>query len=426
MIAALMALSLNAIGLTFGAAEAQARGVMAPWGVGESRGEDLRLSLATFSPGDEVPAWFGHSALVVEDTRHGVSRLYNYGMFSFNQTMIFRFAMGRLLFWVGDTPVVGTYELYRRQNRDVRIQELNLSPAKRLEMATFLANNVLEENREYLYHHYDDNCSTRIRDVIDVATKGQFKEFAMAPGRMTLRQHTRRHAGKNPPMDALLMFLMNSDIDHPTTIWEEMFLPLELEQRIDTFEYVNEEGELVPLVSRRTTYFESDRPPVPDEPRAIWPWAFLFSCVVGASVFALGRWNERKQSRSSRVLFGFSHVGVGLFLGLPGMILGMMWLVTEHQVTYWNQNLFWANPLTLVVILLGLMYAFGSIRARRLLPTLWLMLGGIAALGIVVNLIGFLYPPMYQDTSIPMAIALPMIVGALLSMNLERFRAKPV
>jgi peptidoglycan/LPS O-acetylase OafA/YrhL len=106
------------------------------------------------------------------------------------------------------------------------------------------------------------------------------------------------------------------------------------------------------------------------------------------------------------------------------MILGMMWLVTEHQVTYWNQNLFWANPLSLVVILFGLMYAFGSTRARRLLPTLWLMLGGIAALGIVVNLIGFLYPPMYQDTSIPMAIAVPMIVGSLLSMNLERFRTK--
>jgi hypothetical protein len=406
------------------AADAQLRGPNVPWAMGESRGEDLRISLATFSPGDDIPSWFGHSAVVVEDTRRGVGRLYNYGMFTFDQAMIFRFAMGRLLFWVGDSSIYGTYDFYRRMNRDVRIQELNLSAARRLEVASFLADNVREENREYLYHHYDDNCATRIRDIIDLATGGQFKEMAMAPGRMTLREHTRRHSGHNPPMDALLMFLMNSDIDHPTRIWDEMFLPEELERRVDDFEYVNEAGERVSLVKARQTYHQSDRRPVPDEPFNLWPWALLLSMLVGAGAVALGRWHQRRPSRASRSLFGLYHAGIGLFLGFPGLILGAMALVTEHQVTYWNQNLFWANPLTLLVIPVALMFTLGSQRGQRHLPTLWLLLSGIVAVGILVNLVGFVVPALYQDTSIPAALAVPMILGATLSLNLNRWHQK--
>ncbi|MFU8804583.1 MAG: hypothetical protein ACNA8W_12290, partial [Bradymonadaceae bacterium] len=92
--ARLFAAALIAMALLGGSlAEAEAYSVPPPWGVGESKGEDLKISLATFSPGPDVPSWFGHGAMVVEDTRLGVSRLYNYGMFSFNQAMIFRFAM---------------------------------------------------------------------------------------------------------------------------------------------------------------------------------------------------------------------------------------------------------------------------------------------------------------------------------------------
>ena len=59
-----------------------------PWGTGESQGEDLAISLVTFSPGDDVASWWGHGSLVVEDRRLEQSRLYNYGMFSFDERML--------------------------------------------------------------------------------------------------------------------------------------------------------------------------------------------------------------------------------------------------------------------------------------------------------------------------------------------------
>ena len=80
---------------------------LAPWADGRSAPEDLEVSLVTFGPGDDIPSWFGHSALVVEDRRRGEARLYNYGMFDFDKFA--RFALGRLEFWVGEASVGGTY-----------------------------------------------------------------------------------------------------------------------------------------------------------------------------------------------------------------------------------------------------------------------------------------------------------------------------
>src|SRR5215217_3188486 len=113
-----------------------------PWSTGESRPEDLVISLATFGPGDDIPSWFGHGSLVVRDRRLNEERLYNYGMFTFDGRMLARFLMGRLEFWVGDASALGTYRLYRYLDRDVRIQELNLPPDRRLLVARALADNV--------------------------------------------------------------------------------------------------------------------------------------------------------------------------------------------------------------------------------------------------------------------------------------------
>jgi hypothetical protein len=202
----------------------------APWARGQSQGEDLEIYLVTFGPGPEVVSWFGHSALVVEDRRMGERRLFNYGMFSFDSKILARYALGRLEFWVDATPYVAeTYRLYAAEGRDVRLQRLNLTPERKLALARSLSENILPQNRYYLYHHYYDNCSTRPRDLLDRAIDGALRRVGSKPGRMTLRDHTRRYTHVFPPMSVLLDFLMNDEIDKPITAWDEAFLPAELE-----------------------------------------------------------------------------------------------------------------------------------------------------------------------------------------------------
>ncbi len=403
--AVLFAFSLFMMALVATAHPDAAQASQPPWGeAGISRGEDLSIQLVTFEPGDDIPSWFGHTALVVEDTRLRTSRLYNYGMFSFDSAMLAKFAMGRLEFWVGDSHVKRTYDFYASMNRGVRIQELNISPEKRVEIARFLANNVLPENRDYLYHHYDDNCATRIRDVIDLATDGQFAKAAEAPARFTLREHTRRHARHNPLMDALLMFLMNNEIDQPITNREEMFLPAELEMSVDKFEYTDAAGNRIPLVANRTVYATSTRAPIPEEPSLLWPFALALGLLAGGIAATLGHFQKRR-------LLGLYTALIGLFPGIPGLVLALMGTFTDHSVTYWNQNVLLANPLTFLMLPLGLMYAFGSERATRWLPNLWLLLAATSLLALLLFGVGQFVPVLYQDTSIPLSFLLPLNLG---------------
>jgi hypothetical protein len=390
-----------------------------PWGTGESRGEDLVISLVTFSPGDDVASWWGHGSLVVEDRRLEQARLYNYGMFSFDSTMLGRYAMGRLEFWVAEAGVTRTYRFYQSLNRDVRIQELNLTPEQRLRMGRLLADNVLPENRDYLYHHYDDNCVTRLRDMIDKAVGGQLRQAASAPARMTLRDHTRRYTAVSPPMSVLLDFLMNDEIDRPITRWEEAFLPDELERQVAELQVMGPDGQKAPLVAKSWTYFQSDRPPVPEQPPRYGPWMLALGLAVGASAVGLAYWG-RRGGRLPRVLLGLENMVLGLVFGLPGTALFIMWLVTNHTVTYRNENLFLANPLTLLALPLGLQLAWGSAKARARLRLVWLMLAASGMLGLLLKLL-----PMFdQDTWRLTALILPISMGFAGAFHLDRVLAK--
>ncbi|WP_408889872.1 DUF4105 domain-containing protein [Myxococcus faecalis] len=415
-------IALGLLGLLLASPAHAQSGLVPPWGTGESQGEDLVISLATFSPGDDVPAWWGHGSLVVEDRKLGVTRLYNYGMFSFDDAMLARFAMGRLEFWVGQARAEATYRYYRAEDRDVRIQELNLTPEQREQVARRLADNVLPENREYLYHHYNDNCVTRLRDMIDVATGGQLREADRAPGRMTLREHTRRYTAVNPPMSVLLDFMMNDEIDHPITRWEEAFLPDELEQQVASLQVKGADGQLRPLVARQWNYYEaSNRPRPPVEPPPWGPWILALGLGLGGAALGLATWERKKGGRLPRVLLGLETALLGLVLGIPGTALFVMWLVTDHTVTYRNENLFLANPLTLLAIPFGVSLMRGkNPKARTRLFKLWAVLAGGGVLGVVLKPL----PPFDQDNWRLIALILPISLGMAGAFGLERLLAR--
>ena len=85
-------------------------------------------------------------------------------------------------------------------NRTILFHELNLPESKKVILAKQLAWEVLPENSQYLYHHYNDNCATRLRDLIDQAVDGQFKQLTNKAARFTLREHTLSYTEHDPLM----------------------------------------------------------------------------------------------------------------------------------------------------------------------------------------------------------------------------------
>ncbi len=387
-----------------------------PWGIGESQGEDLAITLATFGPGESLESWWGHSAMVVEDRRLREARLYNYGMFDFSTGFVHKFVQGRLEFWVADTEyVTGTYEAYRHANRDVRLQELNLTPAQRLVLAKSLADNVLPKNRDYLYHHYNDNCSTRPRDLIDTALGGQLLKATAAPARMSLRKQTRRYSYVSAPMSLVLDYLQNDELDRPITQREEAFLPDELERQLDRLQVVGPDGALQPAVLKKTFYYKAkDGPVVPEEAPEWTLNLLLVGCAIGGFGFALNRW-QVQGGRLPRIAWGSFNALIGLVWGALGLFLFIVGLFTNHTVAHRNENLFLINPITFVALPLGVMRIFGSVRARNGLRWIWAALAVTATVGVLAKVL-----PMFDQQNWNLiALVWPVSVAMAASTWLE-------
>ncbi len=403
----------------------------APWAQGTSRASDLVVKLVTIEPGTPLYSWWGHTGLIVEDSRLGLSRFYNYGLFSIQKKDFVRnFIQGRLWFEVGASPTERELAAYRADNRTVRIQTLDLAPERGLEMARFLEWNILPENRTYLYDHYKDNCATRVRDLLDRMLDGQLAAAAAAPGSGTLRWQTRRFTAGHPLMNGLLMFLMSGVIDRPITRWQEMFLPMELERNAAGLRYRDPQGRERALVSGQETWYTAvERAPVLSRPPSFALPALGLGALLGLIAVGLGWWGAvtgrpregwARGGRAARALSGAWQAALALGIGIIGSILTYMSLFTDHTVTYGNRNLFLANPLHLVAAALAVAMAVGARRAGRWLAGLWSLLAAAGLLSLALQA----FPALHQDNWLVAAFLLPIQAGCAAAGWLAEFKRK--
>ena len=391
-----------------------------------TRGKYLTVKIAVAGPGDELYLWWGHIGIIVEDALTGENLFFDWGVFSFNTENFFLdFAFGRLFYSCMVSPA--DYALARmiRENRDVTLYTLDLPPEAKMELFLFAENNVRPENRNYLYHHFKDNCATRVRDIIDRAVGGSLKtQFGQAPGRFTFRQHGLRHTWFSPFWGWSLSFLMGEDIDHDITVWDEMFLPSEIAMHCSDFRYTDTSGMERQLVSKiEVLHKATDRPAAAESPPKNWMGELILGLSI-ALVFGLlklrvagvipetkhsGKLWYFKTAEGSRYVLGVTQAAAGLFFGSMGFLLFFMSFFTTHDYTYHNANLLFVNPLLLAAVPLGLLAAFSKNptkrqKADRLLELLWtvIFLGGI--LSIVICF----FPTFYQQNQPAQAVVIPI------------------
>ena len=65
---------------------------------------EMKISVLTCTPGDEIYALYGHTALRCRDISTGVDEVFNYGLFDFDTpNFAWRFVLGETDYMVGCT-----------------------------------------------------------------------------------------------------------------------------------------------------------------------------------------------------------------------------------------------------------------------------------------------------------------------------------
>ncbi len=86
------------------------------------------ISLITCSPGEEVYAKFGHTAIRINDSKHGYDFVFNYGIFSFEtEDFYYKFIKGETDYQLGVYDTQNFLPEYAQRNSMVWEQVLNLT-----------------------------------------------------------------------------------------------------------------------------------------------------------------------------------------------------------------------------------------------------------------------------------------------------------
>jgi hypothetical protein len=366
-------------------------------------GDTLAVSLLTMGPGAEVFERFGHNAIRVQNLRTGMDSSYNWGVFDFEQPrFLMRFLTGDTRYSMEGYPTVPMVSWYRKQRRAVWEQDLALTAAEKDSVWRFIQWNGREENKFYRYDYYLDNCSTRVRDVIDRAMGGRLRQAAATRAHgVSFRSETLRLTVAFPLLSLGMDFALGPRADSTLTAWQEMFIPMRVQALLRDVRVPDSTGRVGPLVTAERqlvadlTYAER-----PEPPRYVWP-ALLIGMVLGFGILAL----ETVSTRIPAWRWALVAVGGGwhLVAGLAGAFVLVLGLWTRHVYMSQNLNLLLATPVSLAVAVVGplALWRGASLRAARVLSTLAVVL---AAAALVLRLVPVLSP----DNSALLALALPV------------------
>jgi hypothetical protein len=368
-----------------------------------------KVSILTMGPGDQAFFKFGHNAIRIQYPGTNFDRVFNFGTFQFdNPTLILDFLAGKFQYWLSVQSYQGTVEHYKRENRSLYEQELYMADYQARALADALLENAKPENRYYEYDYYRDNCSTRIRDVLDETFSGQLRTRFDDPGQMTLRQHTLRATADFFWVYAGLDIAMGAYIDQPETRWGEMFLPERLMQGLQSVVFSGAHGTRSLVKDHRVIHEAKGRPPVASKPPERRLAFFQGGLVVGALLTFLGWEAYRRRLRWARVTLGLGLGLLGLLLSILGTLFVLLWAFTNHQVAWRNENILQCAPWAIGLTVLALGIARGEARATRVALIWALSCLGASLLGLVLKV----FPFMAQDNSRILAALVPTWMGA--------------
>ena len=313
--------------------------------------DEAEISLLTCRRGDEVYNMYGHTAIRILDPAVRMNQVYNYGVFSFGEPgFLMKFLRGKLLYRIEKSSYQRFIREYKREERSIMSQTLDLSTTEKNNLYQALEINCLPENKSYYYDFFFDNCSTRVRDLF----RNELPTLAYpieAEKPHTFRTLLDEYTDVWPFTDLGQDLIVGSVSDKTAGVEGEMFLPEFLAGVIDRTTLNHR-----PIVKETAFLLDyEEQEERRGKSRTRWPLiVFGILLLVEIIRFLLtSKTNKFSWLRRIDNLWYF-------ILGIGGLALIFMWFGTDHLTTKKNLNLLWMNPLYLV-------YAFKRYRGLAII-----------------------------------------------------------
>jgi hypothetical protein len=306
------------------------------------------IYLLTCGPGTETYSVYGHSAVRIVIPEKKTDTVYNWGVFDFNTpNFVWKFAKGKLNYSLG----VYSYETFLRdyfaEQRWVVSQKLNLEPEEIERLFVLLTENLKPENITYRYDFLYDNCSTRIRDLIektvgtDLLYPPDKPKKEIPTFRQLIGEYEKGYAWTKLGIDLLL----GSPVDKKASFRDRMFLPIEMKNGLSE-SVIRREDKMIPLLNDPEIILDFDQPVLRE--KLFTSPLFVFSVFLIIVIILAGSFRGKTVNNA-----------IDIFLFSVFSILALMMIFfnffTDHQQLRWNLNILWLNPF-IILCLISIIY----------------------------------------------------------------------
>lgn len=299
--------------------------------------DSLRISLITCTPGTDVYAHFGHTALRIVNVITGRDVVFNYGCFDMSgANFVMKFIKGETDYIVAAEP--GAYFFYRYNflGNGVSEQVLNLTPEECLRLHELLYENILPENRGYRYNWLYDNCTTRARDMIEKAINGKVEYQNEVPA-LTARDELHECLKNDSWLSFGIDLMLGTEIDTLAPRNIQQFIPAHYENDIDNAYIISPDGSKRKLVVGKMGILdEKDSNKTSDTPFT----PFLAFGLLALLTVCLSIWDYKRKKRS----YWFD-VLLHIAQGCAGVIIAYLFFFSVHPAVSTNWQVIIFNPL---------------------------------------------------------------------------------
>lgn len=295
----------------------------------------LRVSLLTCEPGEDLYSTFGHSALRVIDSVSKDDIVYSYGTFDFSEPGFYiKFIRGKLRYYLSTGDFDSFKDSYQQENRGIIEQVLQLSSSEKKNIRKLLQENLESQNKFYKYDFTFDNCTTRLRDIIEKTADSTVIYASVLKQKTRFRQLIYEYLDYNDKQWSKLGIdlLLGGKTDAVMTNRQTMFLPEYLMKTLS-----NTRIGLTPVVLSSQNLFtvlpRNFAKNFLTHPEFIFSVLFLVIVMLSFS----------KGNSIQRIIQNFDGI-IFFLLGLMGILILIMWFGTDHIMCRDNLNLLWAWP----------------------------------------------------------------------------------
>lgn len=304
---------------------------------------DVEISLLTCSPGKEIYAKFGHTAIRVKDNIKNLDLAFSWGLFDFDTKHFYlKFLQGKTDYMLGVSSTSFFLNHYKERNSSVTEQLFDLNENEKKRFIEALLHNYIPENREYRYNFVFDNCATRPRDMLIRSIDGHFKLIPKLESR-TYRSAINSYLGENNWTRFGVDVVLGYQADKFMPQIESMFLPEIMKYEINSAKNSDIPNKTSRDITKRTQVLVASQAEE-TQPLTFWEKPTQVFILLLILVFLISAYE---------IIFDKPyHTAIDSLLlaitGLAGIVVFFLMFFSLHPLVQHNFNILWLNPLNLL------------------------------------------------------------------------------